>query len=68
MRYDHLTLGKLGKVETIDAIVDLQKYFSQTGLSDRVILEVELVESVERVLVSMHVERVDGKIICTQFE
>ena len=45
-------------------IVRLQKDLSQPGFSDRIVLQVEFVEPMERVLVCMHVEGIDRKVVC----
>ena len=50
----------------MDQIIRLQEDLSQPGLSYRIILQIELVEPVERVLVCVHVQGVDRKIVCTE--
>lgn len=47
------TLGNLGKVCTLDLVVGLHKDLAKARLSDRVILQVELVKPVERIFVCL---------------
>ena len=57
------TLGKLGEVSALDVIVRLEEDLTEARFADRVVLKVELVESVEGVLVRVHVERVHGEVV-----
>jgi hypothetical protein len=41
--------GNLGKVSTIDKVVRLQENSPQPGFSNRIVLKIELVESMERI-------------------
>jgi hypothetical protein len=45
--------GNVSKVASLNLVVRLHKDLTETGLADRVVLQVELVEPVERVLVSL---------------
>lgn len=46
-------LGDLCQIPPVNEVVSLQKYSSQTRLPDRVVFEIELVESVERIRVGL---------------
>ena len=52
----------------MDIIIRLQEDLAQPRLADRVVLQVELVEAVERVLVRVHVERVDREVVRGQVQ
>ena len=58
----------LGEVAPLDVVVRLEEDFAQLGLANRVVLEVEAVEAVERVLVRMHAQRVDAQVVRSQLE
>ena len=60
------TFGQLCEISPLDHIVRLQEDLSQPGLPDRIVLQVEFVEPVERVLVRVHVQGIDRKIVCTE--
>ena len=64
----NVTLSKFGKVASINAIIDLQKDLPKPRFSDRVVLEVEFIKPVERVLMGVHIERVDGQIVGAQLQ
>jgi hypothetical protein len=53
------TLSQFGQITATNMVVCLQENLSQTGLSDRVVFEIELVEAVEGILVGMHIQGVD---------
>lgn len=53
----------LREVSAADEVVRLQEDFPQPGLARRVVLQVEPVETLERVRVRVHVQRVDGQVI-----
>lgn len=46
-------LGNVGQVATLNLVVSLHKDLTETGLTNGVVLQVELVEPMERVLVSL---------------
>jgi hypothetical protein len=50
-----LASGKLCQVAAFDIIVRLQKDLAKTGFADWTVLEVELVEAVERIRMCVHV-------------
>lgn len=52
----------LRKVLAGDKVVRLEEYLSQAALARRIVLEVETIETVERV-VRVHVECVDAKVV-----
>jgi hypothetical protein len=54
------TSGEFSKISSVDKVIDLQEYLSKPRFSDWVVFEVEFVEPVKRVLVSVHVKRIDG--------
>ena len=47
------TLGDLGEITTFDVIVALEEDLPQSRLSERVVLEIEFVEAMERVLMGL---------------
>ena len=49
------TFRQLCQVSTLDEVIRLQENFTKPRLSDRVVLQVELVETVEGILVSVHI-------------
>ena len=53
MRPDHLTLGQLGQVATLDEVVGLEENLTQARLADGVVLQVELVKPMEGVRVGL---------------
>lgn len=77
-------LGYLGQVSAIDKVVGLEENGSQSGFSNWVVLEIELVKSMERIRVSlevsaaqinfrhltthMHIKRIDTQIISRQVD
>lgn len=61
-------LGDLGEITTFDVIVALEEDLPQSRLSERVVLEIEFVEAMERVLMGVHVERIDGEIVSREIE
>src|SRR5262245_55119756 len=60
------TAREFRQVAALDQVVGLEKDLAQPRLADRVVLEVELVEPMERVLVRVHVERVDAEVVGRQ--
>jgi len=62
------TLGQFSQVFALNVIVGLEKDFPQSALAYRIVLEVEFVESMKRVLVGMHVERIDGEVVGRQIQ
>ena len=49
-------------------VIRLQENLPQPRLADGVVLQVELVETVERILVRMHIKRVDREIVGRQVQ
>lgn len=45
-----------------------EKYFTQSTLAERGVLQVESIKPLECCLLSVHVERVDVKVVCRQAE
>ena len=66
VRSIHQTFGKFRQIFPFNEIIRFQEDFSKARLPDRIVLEVELVESMEGVLVGMHIERIDGQLVCSQ--
>mmetsp|Transcript_12255 Transcript_12255/g.51590 ORF Transcript_12255/g.51590 Transcript_12255/m.51590 type:complete len:756 (-) Transcript_12255:852-3119(-) len=64
---EHL-LRQLSQVAALQEVVLFDEDFAQLALAARVVLQVELVEPVESVLVSVHVERVHVQVIAGQVE
>ena len=61
-------MSQLSKIATLDQVVGLHEDLSQARLSDGIVLQIELVESMERVLMRVHVERVDGQVVGRQIK
>lgn len=68
LKISHDLLSQFGKVPPFDKVVRFQKDLSQPRLSDRVILQVEFVESVKRILMCVHIERVDREVISSEMK
>ena len=47
----------------MDTIVGLQEDLPQSRLPDRIVLQVEFVESMERVIVGVHIQGVDRELV-----
>ena len=62
------TLCQLSQVPAVNVVVRLQEDLTQTRLANGVVLQVELVETVERILVRMHIKRVDREIVGRQVQ
>ena len=50
----------------MNVVVCFEEDCTQTRLSDRVVFEVEFVETMERVGVSVHIKCVDREVVCSQ--
>lgn len=57
------TLGNLGQVSSINIVIRLEENLSQARLSDGIVLQIELIEPMERVLVGVHVESIDREVV-----
>jgi len=44
---EHLTFRQFSQVASLDIIISLQEYFSESGFANRVIFQVKFVESME---------------------
>lgn len=44
----------------MNIIIRLEEDFPQSRLSNRIILQIEFIEPVERILVRMHIQGIDG--------
>lgn len=56
-----LTLSNIGKIAALDLVVSLHEDLTETRLSDGVIFQVKLVESVEGILVGLLLEFITTK-------
>ena len=63
-----LTFRELSQVSALDQVVRFQEDFPQTRFSNWVILQIEFVETVEGVLVGMHIQCIDRKVIGGKLE
>ena len=61
-------LRHLGQEPPSDQVILLDENLAEPGLSARVVLEVKPVEPVERVLVRVHVQRVDVEVVGAQVD
>lgn len=57
------TLREFCQIPSLNKVICLQEYLSESRFTNRVVLKVKLVESMERILVSMHIQCIDGKVI-----
>ena len=57
------TLREFCQIPSLNKIICLQEYLSESRFTNRVIFKVKLVKSMERVLVSVHIQCIDGKVI-----
>ena len=62
------TLRQLRQIPALHVVVRLEEDLAQPRLADRVVLEIEFVEAMERVLMCVHIERVDGEVVRGQIE
>ena len=62
------TLRQLSEVAPVDVVVRLEEDLAQPRLPERIVLQVELVEPVERVLVRVHVEGIDRELVRGQVQ
>ena len=49
------TSCQLSEISPLNVVVGLQENLPQSGLSDRIVLQVEFVESMERIIMGVHV-------------
>lgn len=49
------TSRQLSEISPLNVVVGLQENLPQSGLSDRIVLQVEFVESMERIIMGVHV-------------
>ncbi len=59
----NLTFGEFSKVPSLNEVIRLQEDLTQPRLANRIILQIELVETMERILVCVHVQGIDRKVI-----
>ena len=62
------TAGELCEVLPLDVVIRFEKDLTQARLSDWVVFEVELVEPMEGVLMRVHIQGVDRKIVRFQVQ
>jgi len=62
-----LTLSQLSEIFPLEQVVRLEEDFSETGRPSWVVPIIEPIETV-KLLMRVHVQRVDGKIVCSQVE
>jgi hypothetical protein len=62
------TLGEFCEISAADEIICFQKDGSQPGFSDRIVFQVEFVESMEGIVMSMHIQRIDRQIVGGQMQ
>lgn len=53
------TFRQFSQIATVNEVVSFEEYFTQPGFSNWIILEIEFVESMERILMSVHVKGID---------
>lgn len=52
----------------MDVVVRLEEDLSQSRLSQRIVLQVELVEAMEGILMCVHIKRVDREIVRSEMQ
>ena len=60
------TFREFCQIPSLNKVICLQEYLPESRFTNRVVLEIKLIETMERVLVSMHIQRIDGKVISRQ--
>lgn len=63
-----ITFREFSQVASLDVVVSFEENLSQTGFANWVILQVEFVEPMEGILMSMHVQCVDRQVVGCQLQ
>ncbi|KAI7001276.1 AMP deaminase [Hortaea werneckii] len=64
----HDFLGDFSQVTAVNEIVSLEENRSQSTFSNRIVLQIKLVETVEAVCVCVHVQSVDAQVVSSKLD